>query len=128
VLKHLSNGDLKAGIGGTLPLDLKKALTAAMHMATDNVNYRGAGHSYAFDERMVSTSLRGLTRCLQEAFDHQQAKLRLNAALAGAGPLAKPVNPEAQPAVGVLSLADPEPVSTPAPASSVWNLLGSYFR
>ena len=60
----------------------------------------------------------------------QKAKLRLNAAVAGAVKAA-PVNPEAMSALGALGMANLEAASaanTPAPASSVWNLLGSYFR
>jgi len=93
VTKHLQNGDLKAGVSGAMPARINKAIIAALHMATDNVNYRGPGASYAFDPKMVARYLDGINAALQRDFDYNQRELQNKAAGK------KPARPVPAPAV-----------------------------
>jgi hypothetical protein len=81
VIKHLEHGDIKAGAYGIMPTSIAKAIIAALHMATDNVNYRGPGSSYAFDAKMVATYLDGMNAALQRDFDYNQRKLQIKSTL-----------------------------------------------
>jgi hypothetical protein len=38
------------------------------------------GKSQAFDEHMVTSSMAGVTQCLQDAFNHKQERLQTKAA------------------------------------------------
>jgi hypothetical protein len=79
---HLETGDYReAATGALAPLTggAAKFMIGAAHMATDNVNYRGVGSSYAFDPDMVVKDVDGITEGLQMAFDHHQEKLRTQA-------------------------------------------------
>jgi hypothetical protein len=73
-LDHLTKGELMAGIRGFLPQNACKAAIQALHMATDNVNYRGVGHSFAFDDAMVETDCRKIMECLRNDFEHRSNK------------------------------------------------------
>jgi hypothetical protein len=86
---HFRNGDFFEAVGGAIPRPSmwRKHAISALHMATDNVNYRGVGSSFAFDPDMVDKDLDGLNASLQRAFDHKQAQLRVKAATEAKGKL-----------------------------------------
>ena len=91
VIKHLEHGDIKAGVYGLMPQSIAKAIIAALHMATDNVNYRGPGSSYAFDAKMVATYLGDISAALQRDFNYNQRKLQMKSTLRKATGPARPV-------------------------------------
>jgi len=79
VFGHATNGDIKEALRGLVPASVLAPMLAAMHMATDNINYRGTGHSFAFDPGMVDQSLTDLKDGLRMAYDQKQDRLRAQA-------------------------------------------------
>ena len=76
VLGHLRAGDLRPAFRGAMPASVARSLTSALHMASDNANYRDLGGKFAFDEKMVEQSREEITRGLQDAFNHKQERLQ----------------------------------------------------
>ena len=128
-MTHAANGDYKEALRGAgaplrSPAAFSKAMIAAAHMASDNVNYRGVGSSYAFDPDMVVKEVAGITEGLQMAFDYRQDQLRAKALLAGAAAPAKAKLTSAQ----KVAAAEHE-ASRPKPTvTSAWGYVKSFWN